>query len=215
MRKACRGAELDALFRQRQVENWRDRFPPSGPRPRKCGSSSLRVELDTGGSALCASGHSADVFITKALRPGEGPSPVRRARIRISTDGSSRWMDNCSSTRLLRSLKYECVFLECFRNGERNASQDRALERHDSGVHLIAPFASLIWNHVLIAVSESPQAFRKIAHDSGGTGLILIRQHDRHNASRLRGIGGVLRAVIEREIVIIDFPNEFFVGDQE
>ena len=48
MRKACRGAELDALFRQRQIESWRDRFPPSGPRPRKCGSSSLRLELDTG-----------------------------------------------------------------------------------------------------------------------------------------------------------------------
>ena len=50
-------------------------------------------------------------------------------------------MDKMFIERLLRSLKYECVFLECFRNGERNASQDRALERHDSGVHLIAPFA--------------------------------------------------------------------------
>lgn len=93
-------------------------------------------------------------------------------------------------------------------------SRHRALERHDRGVHLIAPFAlfdleSRFDRCIRIA------AFRKIARDSGGTGSILIRQHDRHNASRVRGIGRVLRAVIEREIVIIDFPNEFFIGDQE
>jgi len=69
MRKACRGAELDALFRQRQVENWRDRFPPSGPRPRKCGSSSLRVELDSGvpafrpGSQPIKGGHGRSVVL--------------------------------------------------------------------------------------------------------------------------------------------------------
>ena len=37
--------------------------------------------------------------------------------IKISMDGRGRWMDNVFIERLLRSLKYECIYLHAFKTG--------------------------------------------------------------------------------------------------
>ena len=42
---------------------------------------------------------------------------LKAAGIRISMDGTGRWMDNVFIERLWRSLKYECVYLSEFANG--------------------------------------------------------------------------------------------------
>jgi putative transposase len=39
--------------------------------------------------------------------------------IKISMDGKGRWMDNVFIERLWRSLKYECVYLNNFENGQQ------------------------------------------------------------------------------------------------
>jgi putative transposase len=48
---------------------------------------------------------------------------LKDAGIRISMDGRGRWMDNVFIERLWRSLKYECVFLNAFETGSREATQ--------------------------------------------------------------------------------------------
>ena len=59
-------------------------------------------------------------------RPGQPihqrrPSPTcsKEAGIRISMDGTGRWMDNVFIERLWRSLKYECVYLSDFATGSQ------------------------------------------------------------------------------------------------
>ena len=42
---------------------------------------------------------------------------LKDADIRISMDGRGRWMDNVFIERLLRSLKYECIYLNAFETG--------------------------------------------------------------------------------------------------
>ena len=42
---------------------------------------------------------------------------LKEAGVRISMDGSGRWMDNIFIERLWRSLKYECVYLNAFETG--------------------------------------------------------------------------------------------------
>ncbi|AJP73466.1 hypothetical protein TS85_19250 [Sphingomonas hengshuiensis] len=44
-------------------------------------------------------------------------SVLRDAEVRISMDGTGRWMDNVFIERLWRSLKYECVYLHAFETG--------------------------------------------------------------------------------------------------
>ena len=39
--------------------------------------------------------------------------------VKISMDGKGRWMDNVFIERLWRSLKYECVYLHAFDNGQQ------------------------------------------------------------------------------------------------
>ena len=39
--------------------------------------------------------------------------------IKISMDGKGQWLDNVFIERLWRSLKYECVYLQNFENGEQ------------------------------------------------------------------------------------------------
>ena len=39
------------------------------------------------------------------------------AGVKISMDGTGRWMDNVFIERLWRSLKYECVYLHAFETG--------------------------------------------------------------------------------------------------
>ncbi len=42
---------------------------------------------------------------------------LRDAKVKISTDGRGRWIDNRMIERLWRSLKYECVYLNAFETG--------------------------------------------------------------------------------------------------
>lgn len=49
---------------------------------------------------------------TSAAWTGE----LKQHGIRISMDGKGRWMDNVFIERLWRSMKYECVYLNAFRN---------------------------------------------------------------------------------------------------
>ena len=44
---------------------------------------------------------------------------LKEAGIRISMDGTGRWMDNVFIERLWRSLKYECVYLSEFATGSQ------------------------------------------------------------------------------------------------
>ena len=39
------------------------------------------------------------------------------AGVTVSMDGKGRWMDNVFIERLLRSLKYECIYLNAFETG--------------------------------------------------------------------------------------------------
>jgi hypothetical protein len=41
---------------------------------------------------------------------------LKQHGIRISMDGKGQWMDNVFIERLWRSMKYECVYLNAFRN---------------------------------------------------------------------------------------------------
>jgi putative transposase len=45
--------------------------------------------------------------------------------IQISMDGKGQWMDNVFVERLWRSLKYECVYLNAFRNFKEAKQQIR------------------------------------------------------------------------------------------
>jgi putative transposase len=51
-------------------------------------------------------------------------SVLREADVRISLDGRGRWMDNVFIERLLRSLKYECVYLHAFETGSACGQSD-------------------------------------------------------------------------------------------
>lgn len=44
---------------------------------------------------------------------------LKENKIKISMDGKGRWMDNVFIERLWRSLKYECVYLNAFDNGNQ------------------------------------------------------------------------------------------------
>jgi len=44
---------------------------------------------------------------------------LKNHKVRISMDGKGRWMDNVFIERLWRSLKYECVYLNAFENGQQ------------------------------------------------------------------------------------------------
>ena len=54
---------------------------------------------------------------------------LKDAGVRISMDGKGRWMDNVFIERLWRSLKYESVYLNAFRNRFRSKSWDRLVDR--------------------------------------------------------------------------------------
>ena len=41
---------------------------------------------------------------------------LKNNSIKISIDGKGQWVDNVFIERLWRSLKYECVYLNAFRN---------------------------------------------------------------------------------------------------
>ena len=45
-------------------------------------------------------------------------SVLKQAGVQISMDGKGRWMDNVFIERLWRSLKYECVYLHAFNDGQ-------------------------------------------------------------------------------------------------
>jgi len=44
---------------------------------------------------------------------------LKDAGVKISMDGTGRWMDNVFIERLWRSLKYECVYLQAFETGSQ------------------------------------------------------------------------------------------------
>ena len=44
---------------------------------------------------------------------------LKDAEIAINMDGRGRWMDNVFIERLLRSMKYECVYLHAFEIGSQ------------------------------------------------------------------------------------------------
>jgi len=44
---------------------------------------------------------------------------LKEAKVKISMDGKSRWVDNRMIERLWRSLKYECVYLRAFETGSQ------------------------------------------------------------------------------------------------
>ena len=51
-------------------------------------------------------------------------------QIKISMDGKGRWMDNVFIERLWRSLKYECVYLNDFENGQQARKEIAAWIHH-------------------------------------------------------------------------------------
>jgi len=51
-------------------------------------------------------------------------------QIKISMDGKGRWMDNVFIERLWRSLKYECVYLNDFENGQQARKEIAAWINH-------------------------------------------------------------------------------------
>src|ERR1700688_2009038 len=42
---------------------------------------------------------------------------------------------------------------------------------------------------------------------------ILLGQHDRHYACSLSSVGRIFRAVLKRQVVIVDFPEELLLTD--
>jgi putative transposase len=46
-------------------------------------------------------------------------SVLKEKGIKISMDSKGRWMDNVFIERLWRSLKYECVYLKAFQDGQQ------------------------------------------------------------------------------------------------
>ncbi len=50
--------------------------------------------------------------------------------IKISMDGKGHWMDNVFIERLWRSLKYKCVYLNAFENGNQARNQIGSWIRH-------------------------------------------------------------------------------------